>query len=159
MMDSEAIIYPVRFDPSTSLIFIRNEIDINASPEKVWLWLTSATSWYQFSSNTSRVLMINQHSNYLIAGTKFMVKTFGTRLLNAVTEYVPCQRLAWKATGPGILAYHAWLIIPTETGCKVISEETQKGWLCKLGKMLMPNRIYNYHQKWLEGLKRKAEKE
>jgi len=67
--------------------------------------------------------------------------------------------LAWDAKGIGILAYHAWLIIPTASGCTVLTEETQYGFLCRLGKLFMPNRMHQYHQLWLEGLKRKAEEQ
>ena len=72
-------------------------------------------------------------------------------------EFTPSQRLAWDAKGIGILAYHAWLIIPTKKGCKVLTEETQHGWVCRLGKLFFPNRMYRYHQIWLGGLKAQAE--
>ncbi|MGL4363945.1 MAG: hypothetical protein ACRCSB_01925, partial [Bacteroidales bacterium] len=74
-----------------------------------------------------------------------------------VKEFIPHQRLAWDAQNIGILAYHAWLIIPTEKGCKVITQETQHGFMCRLSAFLMPNRMYKYHQIWLEGLKAMAE--
>ena len=157
-MDNEAIIYPAEFAPSTSPIFIRNEIDINSTPEKVWHGLTNAKAWHQWYRNASRVMILNQYNDNLTTGTKFIWKTFGSRILCEVKEFVPYQRLAWTTKGRGILTYHAWLIIPTKTGCKLISEETQNGWMCKLGKMLKPNRAYNAYQIWLEGLKTKAEK-
>ena len=157
-MDNEAIIYPAKFAPSTSPIFIRNEIEINSSPEKVWVWLTNAKAWHKWYKNASRVMILNQYNDYLTMGTKFIWKTFGSRIIGEVKEFVPNQRLAWTSKGNGIQTYHAWLIIPTTYGCKVISEELQKGWMCKLGKMLKPNRVHNSYQIWLEGLKTKAEK-
>lgn len=103
--------------------------------------------------------ILNQKDNCLLAGTKFTWRTFGANLSSEVKEYIPYQRLAWEAKGMGILAYHAWLIIPNQNGCKVITEETQRGFVCRLQNIFMPKRTHKYHQVWLEGLKRKAELE
>jgi Polyketide cyclase / dehydrase and lipid transport len=151
------IIFPIKFDPENSPVFVSNEIEINASPEKVWGWLISAKTWPDWYFNASNIEIANQHTDKLLAGTKFTWKTFGANLETEVVEYIPNERIAWLAKGIGILAYHAWLIIPTISGCKVITQETQHGWICRLGKLLMPDRMYNYHQKWLEGLKQKSE--
>ncbi|MBL0358572.1 MAG: SRPBCC domain-containing protein [Chitinophagaceae bacterium] len=151
------ITWPAPFHPSISPVFVSNTIDINASPEKVWYWLTNATTWQEWYCNASKVKLMNQQGGSLQAGTIFRWRTFGANLRSEVKEFIPNERLAWDAKGIGILAYHAWLIIPTATGCTVLTEETQYGILCRLGKLFMPYRMYKYHQLWLEGLKRKAE--
>lgn len=156
-MNSEKIVYPAAFEPANCPVFVRNEIAIKASPETVWFWLTNAATWSDWYPNAANVQLLNQQSGHLLAGTTFKWRTFGANLESVVNEFVPYQRLAWEATGTGISAYHAWLIIPTETGCTVITEETQHGWLCRLGKLFMPNRMYRFHQIWLNGLKAKAE--
>jgi len=158
-MNIEKIIYPTKFEPSNSPIFVRNEIEINSSPEKVWFWITNATTWSEWYFNASKVKILNQNSTQLLAATKFTWKTFGANVHSEVKEFVPFQRLAWDGKGIGLSVYHAWLIIPTPNGCKVVTEETQHGLLCRLGKFFMPKRMYNYHQIWLEGLKKKAENE
>lgn len=157
-MTNEAIIYPAKFEPSNCSIFVHNEILINASSEEIWLSLVNATTWHEWYSNASKIQILNYHNNYLLAGSKFKWRTFGINLESEIVEFIPHQRLAWKAVGMGTFAYHAWLIIPTENGCKVITEETQYGWLCRLGKFLIPNLIYKYNQIWLNGLKDKSEK-
>jgi hypothetical protein len=93
----------------------------------------------------------------LAAGSRFSWRTFGVGLTTEIQEFVPEERIAWEAPAPGVQAYHAWLILPTALGCKVITEETQYGWKCRLAKRLMPHRMIKYHQLWLEGLKAKAE--
>ncbi len=157
-MDDEKIIWPVRSEPSNSPVFVHNEIDVEASPEKVWFWLTNLTSWPDWYFNSSNIQILNQQSDRLLAGTKFKWKTFGFKVESEIQEYVPNTRLAWDAKAMGIFAYHAWLIIPTATGCKVITEETQHGLICRLGKIFMPNKMFRYHTIWLEKLKEKAEK-
>lgn len=65
--------------------------------------------------------------------------------------------LAWDAHGLGVDAYHAWVLTPTPTGCHVLTEENQHGLGARLQKKLLPNRMWNQHQLWLEGLQRNAE--
>jgi uncharacterized protein YndB with AHSA1/START domain len=149
------ILFPASFAPANSPVFVHNEIDINAKPEAVWNWLIKAGTWPEWYFNAANVALPSTH---LSKDTVFRWKTFGNTLQSQVQEFVPNERLAWLATGSGIKAYHARLIIPTGTGCKVITEETQHGWMCRLGKILFPKRMYKYHQIWLEGLKLKAEK-
>ncbi len=91
-------------------------------------------------------------------GVRFRWRTFGVGLDTQVREWVPNERIAWLATAVGIRAYHAWLIVPTGAGCRVITEETQHGIVARLGKLLFPKRMYDWHQKWLEGLKTRCER-
>ncbi|MBA3811889.1 MAG: hypothetical protein H0X27_09690 [Caulobacteraceae bacterium] len=88
----------------------------------------------------------------LFVGARFTWKTFGVRLESVVEEFGPPERIAWSAEAPGVLAYHAWLITPTDTGCHVLTEETQHGILARAGKLLFPSRMGAWHQRWLEGL-------
>jgi hypothetical protein len=86
--------------------------------------------------------------------TRFWWKTLGLPLESTVREFVPGQRIAWDAHGLGVDAYHAWVLSPrTGGGCHVLTEETQHGWLARLGNRFMPNRMHRYHQLWLEGLR------
>lgn len=146
--------FPARYEPANSPVFVHNEININATPETVWSWLINAASWPEWYFNAANV----EIDSLLVKGATFKWKTFGNTLQSEVMEFIPYERIAWLATGTGIQAYHAWLIIPTEDGCRVITEETQHGWMCRIGKILFPKRMHNYHQIWLEGLKAQASK-
>ena len=66
------------------------------------------------------------------------------------------ERIAWSARALGVLAYHAWLITPTEGGCLVITEETQHGFLARANRLVFPRRMGEWHQRWLEGLQARA---
>lgn len=92
----------------------------------------------------------------LALGTKFRWKTFGVRLESSVREFVPYERLAWNARGTGIDAYHAWLLVPTKEGCRVANGETQRGWLARLQNVVLPTRMHQQHQLWLERLRDQA---
>lgn len=156
-MNIETINYPDKYKPSNCPVFVRNEISIQASPEKVWFWLTNATTWPEWYSNASNIQLLEQKDKHLVEGTVFKWRTFRTNIECLVREFEPHHRLAWEGKTTGLQVYHAWLIIPTKDGCKIITEETQIGWLGRLGKLLVPNQMYHQHQKWLKGLKRKAE--
>jgi hypothetical protein len=44
-------------------------------------------------------------------------------------------------------------------GVYVLTDETQNGWLARLGALVMPGRMGRWRQRWLEGLGRVAGKE
>ena len=74
-----------------------------------------------------------------------------------IKEFVPYERLGWETQHEKLNAYHAWLILPTENGCKVITDESQNGKLARLQAKFLPNKLRNYHDIWLKELKKKAE--
>ena len=86
----------------------------------------------------------------------FTWRSFGVSLKSKVEEFVPCQRLAWSAIGMGLEAYHAFLIEGIPNGCHILTEETQNGWLARLGHTLRPRNMSEKHQMWLEQLRTKA---
>ncbi len=152
----EPIRWPARYEPARSAVHVRNEISISASAEVVWAWLIRATLWPTWYTNSAEVSFLCGTPPDLAAGTRFRWRTFGVRIESTVIEFAPAERLAWDARGPGIDAYHAWLIRGRPHGCSVLTEETQHGWLARLGQLLMPSRMYRFHQVWLEALKKNA---
>ena len=153
---TQSIRWPQRFDPGRAPIFVSNDLVAAAPAETVWAWLVSAPLWHTFYSNASNV-MLEGGGRQLSSAVKFRWKSFGVNLDTVVEEFEPCQRIAWHATGIGVDAYHAWLLTPSSGGgCHILTQETQYGWLARLGKMAMPNRMHRYHQLWLEGLAKQA---
>lgn len=130
---------------------------MSVPPEVAWAWLVRAVRWPEWYPNSANVRLVDASGPDLQAGTVFRWKTFGASLTSEVVEFVPGERLAWNARGVGIWAYHAWLFQEVEGGCRVLTEETQHGWLCRLGNLLFPNRMFKFHQIWLEQLRRKAQ--
>ena len=76
-----------------------------------------------------------------------------------VREFDPPYRLSWESVRNDIQGYHAWMIVPTEAGCKVITSESQHGLKAFLQKAFLPNKLRKLHDVWLEEFKRKAENE
>jgi uncharacterized protein YndB with AHSA1/START domain len=149
--------WPERFDPAHTAVFVSNEITIAAEPEDVWRWLIRAELWPHWYPNSSDVHFVSTSGPDLRERSRFRWNTFGVRITSKVLEFEPCARLAWEAQGIGVDAYHAWLLTPTgDGGTHVLTQETQHGWLARLGKMMMPRRLETMHQVWLESLKVRA---
>src|ERR1700678_1643797 len=155
------VIWPLPFDPKTSAIYALNDIDVNAPPQVVWKLLVDAENWSSYFPAEDQVKILTGEPE-LALGTKYSRVTVGFPMHLIVTEYVPGRRLAWSTLvdddETASSAYHGWVISPTETGCHVLSEETQQGsfFLEELGRK-NPGALYRYHQEWVESLARAAE--
>ncbi len=151
-----AVIWPDHYEPRNCPVHVRNELDMAAPQDRVWAWLIRAPLWPMWYVNSAYVKILKGSDSDLRKGSRFRWKTFGVTITSTVLEYVPKKRIAWDAHAFGIDAYHAWVLRPSAKGCHVLTEETQHGWLARLGKMLAPNRMHKYHQLWLEALAGKA---
>ena len=149
--------WPERYHPNRASIHVINDLTIPAPCEQVWAWLIRAPLWPSWYPNSSDVRLFDNPRSELRLGTLFTWRTFGVKLKSTVQEFVPFERVAWSAHGPGIDAYHAWLLEPTPSGTHVITEETQYGILAQLQRLLMPRRMKRGHQLWLERLSAKAQ--
>jgi uncharacterized protein YndB with AHSA1/START domain len=147
--------WPEKYSPDRTKVHVRNQLEMRVPSEVVWAWLIRAGLWPTWYRNSKRVVIEGGEPD-LRPGSKFRWTTFGVRLDSKVEEFVPGERLAWSARATGIDAYHAWLIENRPSGCYVLTEETQNGWLARLSNVLRPRNMSMQHQNWLEGLQRKA---
>ena len=148
--------WPETYDPANSKFFVHNEIEINAPPEIVWEILINAEDWPNWYKGTSKV-KVNTDNKLIQENSSFHWKTMGIDFESTIEEFVPYRRLSWESKLKKIQGYHAWLIIPTGDGCKVITEEAQNGWLTFFEKLFMPKKLHRLHEIWLNELKLKAE--
>jgi hypothetical protein len=147
--------WPEKYKPEESAVHVRKEMDMPVSPEVVWPWLVRAELWPTWYPEFQDVV-IQGGGPDLKLGSKFRWKTFGVALNSVVEEFVPFERVAWSARSMGIDAYHAWLIERLQSGCRVITAETQNGWVARLNNALRPGSVGRIHQTWLERLLEKA---
>jgi hypothetical protein len=149
--------WPEQFNPENSDFYVHNEIEINAAPEVVFKLLIEASDWIKWYDNIQNIQFEDPNQRNLSTGTKVFWKSMGQELTNTVMQFEPNKALAWQFEEPKIQGYHAWLIIPTENGCKVITDESQTGRLAKLQKVFLPNKLRKQHDEWLIKLKHQAE--
>jgi hypothetical protein len=155
--EKDGIRWPAEFEPHKAAVYAVNVLEMDVSPAAVWTVLIRASDWPRWYANSARVRIAGDARD-LSAGVRFTWRTFGVNLVSRVEEFVPDERIAWTAKSFGISVYHAWLITPTPSGCRVLTEETQHGFVARAGRRLFPGRMERWHQRWLEGLAEQAGK-
>lgn len=155
--DSTRINWTDEYKPVNSKFFVHNEIEINASPTIVWDLIIDALKWETWYSHAKHVSFMNTSDTVLKANTVFKWNTMGMNFQSEIKQYVPNQLLTWESKKKSVQAYSVWLIVPTDNGCKVITEESQNGWITFLEKIFQPNKLRKHHDVWLTLLKMKSE--
>ena len=150
--------WPANFDPKVSDFYVHNEIDIQASPEVVWQLLVNAKDWKTWYDGIQNIKFENPEQLSLQKDTKVFWNSMGQALNNKIVEFEPYATLSWEFNEAKIQGYHAWKIIPTENGCRVVTDESQTGKLAKLQKTFLPKKLLKQHDQWLLLLKLEAEK-
>ncbi len=152
----ETINWPEEYQPDDASFFIHNAIDINASPETVWNILIQAETWPEWYEGASNVKLLNGHK-VLAADSAFTWTTMGLDFVSTIKEFEPHARLSWESDKWSIQGYHGWLIIPTDEGCRLITDESQNGLLTYAQLLFQPNKLHRLHDIWLAEIKAKAE--
>ncbi len=155
--ESEKIHWPEDYKPENSKFYVHNSIEINAPPETVWKVLIDALQWESWYKGAKKVSFLNSDDSVLMPNTVFQWQTMGLRFQSTVKEYESGRLLAWESKKKSIRGYHVWLIVPTGNGCKVITDESQNGWLTYFEKLFQPKKLKRLHNVWLAGLKAKSE--
>jgi uncharacterized protein YndB with AHSA1/START domain len=156
-VQSEKINWPVEYEPAKSKFYVHNEVEVSAAPQVVWEILMDAEDWPGWYLGAKNVKLLDENSTQIKADSKFSWQTMGLDFVSTIREFEPYSRLSWESERKSIQGYHAWLIVPTATGCKVITDESQNGWLTFFEKTFQPKKLKRLHDVWLAELKKKAE--
>ena len=149
--------WPEEYEPAQSKFYVSNEIEIQADEEKVWKILINALEWESWYEGAKNLSLLNHEAQALQANSILEWETMGLKFQSSIREFEPFQLLAWESKKKSIQGFHVWFLIPTETGCKVITSESQNGWLTFFEKVFQKNKLRKLHDIWLAELKRKAE--
>lgn len=147
--------WPREYDPSTSKFFVHNEIRIAAPAEEIWRILVDANTWPEWYEGASGVVV--HDGSCLDEASVFSWKTMGLEFESVIKEYEAPYRLSWESKKKSIQGYHAWLIIPEGRECRVITDESQNGWLTFFEKIFQGKKLKRLHDEWLLALKKRAE--
>ncbi|HMN91170.1 MAG TPA: SRPBCC domain-containing protein [Saprospiraceae bacterium] len=158
--NTNLVVWPDEFNPTKAKWYVYNEIEINAKPEVVWAILIDAKKWHTFYKGVqSPVEFMDTNAPTLKNGLAFKMHTMGLHLEPVMKEFVPNERMAWEVRRGNLTAYHAWVIVPTANGCRLITPEAQNGFLTFLQKVFQPNKLLKLHDIWLRLIKEQAEKQ
>ena len=155
--NSQKINWPEAYTPEDSKFFVHNEIDIKASPETVWNILIHAAEWEDYYDGASNLVLIDNHTGKLDEGSVFTWRPWGLISKVPLKKFEAPYRLSWESNRKSIQGYHAWLIITTETGPRLITSEAQHGFMTLPQKMFVPNKLKGLHDEWLAQIKRISE--
>lgn len=153
----ETIKWPTEYEPSRAKFYVHNEIEINATPEKVWGILVDALQWESWYVGAKNVALTPPTDTTLDAKSVFSWLTMGLRFESTIRQFDPNRLLAWESKKKSIQGYHVWLIVPSTNGCKVITDESQNGWLTFFEKTFQGKKLKKLHDVWLSELKKKSE--
>ncbi len=143
--------WPLAYRPERAHFHVVNEL-VTATPRAtLWRRLVDAENWPMLYANAKRV-EITSGRKLLEAGAAFAWTSFSLRLKSEVLACEPERFLAWRAMGLGVDALHWWRLDDHLEGVRIVTEETQIGWMARLGKAFIPRDLKRQHQKWLEGL-------
>ena len=138
-------------------MYALNELRADVAPEEIWAWLVRAPLWPRLYSNAKRVRIVEgQSPDVLLDGTRFSWITFGLPITSTVEVFEPPHRLGWRVDEFGAHAYHVWHLHRDGAGTYAVTEETQAGSIPSLMRWPMRLGLRHFHQRWLEGLARRA---
>ncbi|MDC6350061.1 SRPBCC family protein [Zeaxanthinibacter sp. PT1] len=132
----------------------KNEITINAAPEKVWQVLTKIENWDEWNERIKKPKL----QGNLQVGSIFTWKTNGSKIHSKIHSITPSKNFGWEGKTFGASAIHNWYLSPTENGTKVRVEESMEGWVINLMKKKMNQILRGDMCFWLEQLKQESEK-
>lgn len=150
--------WPPGYSKEKASFYVENRIEILAPPIQVWEELIRAESWQEWYTGASELQILDSISNgILLPDSQFSWKTMGLDFRSEVREYEEGSSLSWISIKKSIQAYHGWLLIPTTSGCLVVTAESQNGWLTVLEKLFQPKKLFKQHEDWLQQLKTRVE--
>jgi len=149
-----AVRWPDEARPEVSPVYGRTEIEIAAPPDVVWRHLVRAEAWPEWFADCGSVRIEAGPRPDLAVGTRFRWTVMRVPVVTTVEECEPPLRLAWSGSGLGARAYHGWILAPTATGTRVITEETQRGVGPSLLRWLLRPLLAYSQRRWLADLAR-----
>ena len=149
--------WPDGFHPEQADLFAHNEIVVRASCEKVFANIVDAQAWPEWYPNSHDVRLLNSPDGKLREGVRFSWDTFGVHIESRVHEFIPGSRIGWFGDGAGMNAYHTFLLLKTDEGCHIVTEEVVKGSGAVEFREKQPNAMHAGHDLWLQTLKQRSE--
>ena len=160
------IYWPEEYLPGTTDNFVSNEVIVkDLKAEDVWTYLTHATVWEKYYSNSSDARYKEEGKTELYPNAPFFFKTFGFPIDAEVVEFEAPKdgiaRIAWHGWAEGdadhrLDVIHAWLLeeLPGNR-LRILTQESQIG--KPAAELAGTNVMIDGNQSWLNGLVKAAQ--
>ena len=129
------------------------QVLIHASPEVVWQVHTDINAW----SQSNRSIPLSRTTGPLAVGSTFKWKSGGLTIASVIQTLVPVRHISWTGKSIDADAEHTWTFLPQDGGTLVTSQESMRGWLVSLLKLLISRFLDKSLDEWLQALKAKSE--
>ncbi len=156
-LPADAIRWPARYEPKKATFFVSNQIDVAAPPQHVWDILINVDSWPEWYAGASNLHLQSDTPGKLALNARLSWTIMDLDFVSTVKEFEPPYRLSWESRKSTIQGYHAWLLIPTDTGTRVVTDESQFGILAWLQGIFVPTKLSRLHDASLAKIKQRAE--
>ena len=160
------IYWPEEYLPRTTDNFVSNEVIVkDLKAEDVWPYLTHATVWEKYYSNSSNARYKDEGKTELYPNAPFFFKTFGFPIDAEVVEFeapkdgiarIACHGWAEGDADHRLDVIHAWLLeeLPGNR-LRILTQESQIG--KPAAELAGTNVMIDGHQSWLNGLVKAAQ--
>lgn len=132
----------------------RQEVFINASPDRVWEVLTDIDNWPEWQSSVTKA----QLKESLSEGSIFKWKAGGVKFTSRLHTVKVASEVGWTGKTFGASAVHNWYFYPQDSGTLVKVEESLQGILPSLFKKKFQKDLGTGMKKNLQELKAEAER-
>ena len=135
---------------------IVRQVEIRATPERIWAVLSDVERWHEWTASISRVRLYT--GSPLEVGSRAVVKQ--PRFPAAqwlVTDVEPGRGFVWVSIGPGLTVTARHLIEPFADGCRVTLSLEYAGFMSGLILRLTRGITMRYVDLEAEGLKARSE--
>lgn len=126
-MSDAAQVDGVKID-STAPIVLRKEIEIAASPERVWDLLAGIDGWPSWNPGVASASLGGE----LRPGVRFVWKAGGTRIASQLVKIDAPREIAWTGRALGLSVVHVYRIEANGGATTVRTEESVRGPLARL---------------------------
>ncbi|HSV96976.1 MAG TPA: SRPBCC family protein [Spirochaetota bacterium] len=127
---------------------------VNAPVKKVWAIHADINKWPAWHPGITEAAL----GGKLAPGTVFHWKSGGMTIESTIEKVVDGEEVIWNGRALGTRARHKWYFKKKGEGTIVSTEETMEGWLALILSIVMPKFLDRSIDRWLEHLKRKAER-
>jgi uncharacterized protein YndB with AHSA1/START domain len=130
------------------------EIIINATIEKVWEVMIDIDRWSVWNNNIKDSKTMATPA----VGSIFKWTNNGSKITSTIHTLEKNSMMGWTGKNFAAKAIHNWYLTSTETGTKVLTEESMESWIMWLMKKKMNKVLAEDMTSWLEKLKVECER-
>jgi len=132
----------------------RGSIEIAATPLQVWAIIADIDRWPSWNTGVDKASL----EGPLQPGTTFRWKAGPGRITSVLRSVETSRELGWTGKTMGIDAVHVWRLEPTQSGARLSTDESWRGWPVRLMRKRMQRALDEAIAVGLGDLKAEAER-